>query len=103
MTLGILLGAPGAAQAGETGMASMHAWVKVGRKTCLVDHFHSGNGKGPTRHQAQRLAIQSWVDFTAWEYGSTWGRYSLAASKRMTCERSDGWNCNVEARPCRPF
>jgi hypothetical protein len=101
LALGVLMGAGAAAQAEETGVASMHAWVKVGGRTCLADHFHSGTGSGKTRAQAERQAIQAWVDFTAWEYGSQWGRYSLSASRRMTCERSDGWSCFVEARPCR--
>jgi hypothetical protein len=91
------------AGAEETGIAGIHSWVKMGRKTCMLDHFHYGNGRGPTRPQAERAAIQAWVDFTAWEYGSTWGRYSISASKKMTCERSDDWSCDLEARPCRPY
>ena len=77
--------------------------MKTGRKTCMVDHYHSGNGHASTRGEAERQAIQSWVDFTAWEYGGSWGRYSLAASKKMTCERSDSWTCFLEARPCRGY
>lgn len=102
VALSILLGAMGMAEADETGVAGIHSWVKVGHKTCLLDHFHDGSGSGPTRTAAERQAIQSWVDFTAWEYGSSWGRYSLAASKKMTCSRSESWSCAVEARPCRP-
>jgi len=101
--LGVLIGAGVAAQAEETGVAGIHSWVKIGRKTCLADHFHSGNGSGPTRPQAEKAAVQSWADFTAWEYGSTWGKYTVATSKKMTCERGDSWSCFVEARPCRPF
>jgi hypothetical protein len=99
--LGILLAAMGAANADETGIAEIHTWVKIGRKTCMLDHFHSGTGHGETRAQAEREAVQAWVDFTAWEYGSSWGRYSFAASKKATCERSASWSCFVEARPCR--
>jgi hypothetical protein len=88
----------------ETGIAGIQSWVKVGRKTCMADHFHDGSGTGPTRFQAQRAAIRSWAEFTAWEYGSVWGRYSLAASKKATCSREEeSWRCAVEARPCRPF
>lgn len=101
LALGIFMGAGVTAQAEDTGVAGIHAWVKVGGRTCLADHFHSGSGSGRTRAQAERQAIQSWVDFTAWEYGSSWGRYRLAASKRMSCERGDSWSCNVEARPCK--
>lgn len=104
LVMGVLLGAAGSAQADdETGIAGIHSWVKMGRKTCLADHFHTGNGTGATRTQAERQAIQSWVDFTAWEYGSAWGRYTIAASKKMSCEQSGGWSCFLEARPCRPF
>jgi hypothetical protein len=99
----VLLAAAGVANAEETGIAGIHSWVKMGRKTCMLDHFHYGNGSGATRPQAERSAIQAWVDFTAWEYGSPWGRYSIAASKSMTCSRSDGWSCDLEARPCRPY
>jgi hypothetical protein len=105
VVMGILVVATGAAQAQaeETGLAQLHSWVKMGRKTCMVDHFHSGNGNAPTRGQAERQAIQSWGDFTAWEYGTPWGRYSIAASKKMTCERTGSWSCFVEARPCRSY
>jgi hypothetical protein len=68
----------------------------------MLDHFHYGNGSGATRAQAQREAVQAWVDFTGWEYGNVWGRYAMAASKKMTCSHSENWSCDVEARPCRP-
>jgi hypothetical protein len=102
LALGVLIGGSEPGRAAETGMASIHTWVRVGGKTCLADHFHNGSGSGNTRSQAERQAVQAWVDFTAWEYGSSWGRYHLAASKRMTCERGgERWTCQVEARPCR--
>jgi hypothetical protein len=88
----------------ETGIAGIHTWVKLGRKTCMADHFHDGIGTGPTRTQAERAAIRSWAEFTAWEYGGAWGRYSIAASRKATCSREEGgWRCEVEARPCRLF
>lgn len=91
-------------QAQETGMAQIHQWVKVGRKTCMLDHFHDGSGNGSTRKQAERAAIAAWAEFTAWEYGSPWGRYAIAESKRMDCSQSGGgWSCAVQARPCRPY
>lgn len=93
-----------AGQLQETGLATIHAWVKVGRKTCMADHFHDGSGTGPTKAVAERAAIRSWVEFTAWEYGDPWGRYSIAASKKMNCSReSESWRCALEARPCRPY
>jgi hypothetical protein len=92
------------AQGAESGMASIHTWVKVGRKTCMLDHFHDGNGSGPNKRQAEQAAIRAWAEFTAWEYGSPWGRYSIAASQKMNCsQESGGWNCAVQARPCRPY
>jgi hypothetical protein len=99
-----VLQAGAAAQAQETGVAGIHTWVKVGRKTCLLDHFHNGDGKGASKAQAERAAIQAWTEFTAWEYGDTWGRYSIAASKKVECSRDgSNWSCALEARPCRPF
>ena len=93
-----------AAQGGETGVAAIHQWVKVGRKTCMVDHFHDGNGTGTNRRQAEQAAIRSWAEFTAWEYGGVWGRYAIAASKTMNCGQGSGsWTCAVQARPCRPY
>jgi hypothetical protein len=101
LAVAALMGAGGPLQAEETGVAGIHSWVKVGHKTCLADHFHSGNGSGKTRSMAEKAAIQSWADFTAWEYGSSWGRYTLAASKKMSCDQGDSWSCFVEARPCK--
>jgi hypothetical protein len=88
----------------ETGIATIHPWVKVGHKTCMLDHFHDGSGNGRTRAQAERDAIHSWAAFTAWEYGNRWGRYSIAVGKKMTCSQISGsWSCAVKARPCRPY
>jgi len=93
-----------AAQGSETGVASIHQWVKAGRKTCMLDHFHDGSGTGANRRQAEQAAISAWAEFTAWEYGDAWGRYSLAASKSMNCSQGSGsWSCSLQARPCRPY
>ena len=75
LALGLVMASGGAAVAQETGLAGLHDWVRVGGRTCLLDHFHDGSGSGPTRAAAQRAAIQAWIDFTAWEYGSRWGSY----------------------------
>ena len=104
--LALCVSAPVAApaEAQETGVASIHSWVKVGRKNCMLDHFHDGSGTGSTKQQAERAAIGAWTEFTAWEYGSPWGRYSIAVSKSMNCSQSSGsWSCQVQARPCRPY
>jgi hypothetical protein len=88
----------------QDGLAGLHQWVKVGRKTCMADHFHDGNGSGATRSQAQAAAIRSWADFTAWEYGDQWGRWGLSVSRTMNCSGGPGnFSCSVSSRPCRPY
>ena len=96
------LGVPETAQAQETGLAAIHAWVAVGRKTCMESHFHDGNGSGKTKKDAERAAIQSWEAFTVWEYGSPWGRYAASESKTSSCtEAADKtFSCQISSRPC---
>ncbi len=91
------------AMADETGFASSHDWRKERGMNCFVDHFHYGSSTTqPTRAKAERDAINSWSSFTDFEYGSNWARYGKAGSKKMTCKQGGGgWECNVEARPCR--
>jgi len=86
-----------------TGLAGMHALRRERGRLCMADHWHYGSsGAHRSRRAAKRAAIRSWQDFTDLEYGSTWARYRRAASRRMRCARSGaGWNCDVEARPCR--
>jgi hypothetical protein len=102
----VLLGlaaAPVPAFSQETGLAGIHAWVPAGRnKTCLATHFHNGSGTGKTRKEAERAAIQNWESFTIWEYGRSWGRFSIAVSKTVKCDRSttSEFSCQVSARPC---
>lgn len=88
--------------ADDTGMAGMHDWVKVGRKTCLRDHTHTGNSSGQrTKKQALAAAIKSWQEFTAFEYGTDWAYFKYANAKVNSCsQESSGWTCSVEARPC---
>jgi len=89
----------------ETGVAEIHSWVKVGRKTCMLDHFHDGSGTGRTKREAERAAIVAWSEFTAWEYGTPWGRYAIAASRSANCSQQSrgSWSCAVQALPCRPY
>ena len=102
LALGLTTALGGAAVAQETGLAGMHSWVRVGGRTCLLDHFHDGSGSGPTRAAAMRAAIGTWSDFTAFEYGGRWGSYHAAVSKRMGCSgRPGNYNCSTSARPCR--
>ena len=35
------------AQADETGLASMHDWVRIGRKVCYTEHTHYASSTGP--------------------------------------------------------
>jgi hypothetical protein len=101
--LGVAL-APALALADETGFADMHDHRREGNRTCMTDHFHTGASTGrPTRKAAEIAAIQDWAGFTAFEYGSTWARYSIAGSREMRCEQDgSAWSCTVSARACRP-
>jgi hypothetical protein len=89
--------------AGETGIAGIHAWVRVGKKTCInKDHYHFGDGQAAKRSDAEKKAVENWEGFTAIDYGTDWMRYSLAESKKMTCEKSgSGWKCTAAARACK--
>lgn len=99
-TLTIALSVP--ALADDTGFAYMHDLRREGGKTCFTDHYHYGNGNGPTKAAAQKAAIGSWASFTDFEYGSDWARYSKASSKGMKCTQSaGGFDCQLEARPCK--
>jgi hypothetical protein len=94
---------PIVAFADETGTASMHSWQKEGRKTCFVDHSHSGTGEGRTKSRARRAAITAWREFTAWEYGTDWASYKHARSKATSyIKAAKGWSASVDGRPCNP-
>lgn len=90
------------AAADETGFASMHSQrIEAGRR-CMIDHWHSGNGSGRTQRAARYDAIRSWSDFTDLEYGSDWANFNRARGKGIRCQRSGkGYECSVQARPCR--
>ncbi|HEY7645026.1 MAG TPA: hypothetical protein VH858_08315 [Hyphomicrobiales bacterium] len=99
----LLCAAVPAAKADETGLAGIHAIAyESGRRACMTDHFHDGSGTGKTRKAAEAAARNSWISFTAFEYGSDWASFALAASKTMNCTNSgDSWSCSTAARPCR--
>ncbi|WP_176427209.1 MULTISPECIES: hypothetical protein [Rhodomicrobium] len=103
VTIAIMLGAAIPAKADETGLASIHEWKKEsGRRICMAEHFHDGAGSGKTRKEAEAAAKASWASFTAFEYGSNWGRYDLAASKKLDCvQNANGWSCATTARACK--
>lgn len=91
-----------AARADETGFASMHDQRRESGKLCMTTHFHNGSGSGATKKAALRAAVQGYVEYTAFEYGTTWARWSNAASKSVSyTKESSGWGANVEARPCK--
>ena len=91
-----------AATAAESGMAGIHSWRKVGKKTCLVGHNHDGSGSGPTPKAAEAEAIRAWVSFTDLEYGDSWADWRLAIEKAIRCDRSaSGVSCQLVATPCR--
>lgn len=91
------------AVADETGLASMHAWVKVRGAICYADHTHYASSAGHRdKNTAMSAAVKSWTEFTAWEYGTSWANFNKAAAKKADCKQSaSGWGCDVEARPCR--
>lgn len=104
LMLVVMVGWQPKAMADETGFAGIHSWVKVGRKTCLADHFHTQSGTGSTKKEAQRAAARAWSEFTAWEYGTSWASFRRAASRSIKCSKSDtGWSCVADARACRKF
>jgi hypothetical protein len=92
-------------QADETGLASIHdTEYESGRRVCMTEHLHDGAGAGKTRKAAETAAKQAWTSFTAFEYGSDWGHYALAAHKTMECATAGGaWSCVTHARPCKHF
>ena len=91
------------AQADDTGLASMHAWVKVGKRTCYAEHTHYASSVGHRdKRTAMAAAAKSWTEFTSWEYGTDWGNFNNANAKQATCTQSaSGWACDVQGRPCR--
>jgi hypothetical protein len=46
------------AHAQETGLAGMHEWVRIGGRTCLLDHYHDGSGSGLIRAGALRSELE---------------------------------------------
>jgi len=104
LSLGLAFCTAAPAIADDTGLATaLHDVRKEGGKLCMVDHYHSGSSSGAKEKKAALAeAIKSWAEFTAWEYGTDWAKWTKAASKGMTCsQESSGWGCSIEARPCK--
>lgn len=93
------------ARADDNGVAaSIHDLRREGRRWCQDGHFHTGNSAGAaTKKAAMAEAIDSWQGFTAFEYGTDWAYFRIAASKSVKCSQGPGggWGCEVEARPCK--
>jgi hypothetical protein len=90
------------AAADETGFASMHDLRREAGRLCMTDHWHTGNGSGRSKKAARYDAIRSWSDFTDLEYGRSWASFRHARGKGIRCQRSGkGYDCSVQARPCR--
>jgi len=99
---GALSLATSAAIADDTGFAYSHNLRKEGGRLCMSDHYHQGSGEGRTKPAARAAAIRSWADFTNFEYGTAWARFSVAKSATTRYTKSDkGWSADVDARPCR--
>lgn len=91
------------AVADETGFHAIHDLRREGNKLCMSDHWHYGAGeRKPNRKAAERDAAAAWSGFTAFEYGTTWANFALAAGKSFDCNPDgNGVVCGVNARPCR--
>jgi len=91
--------------ADDTGVATaLHDARRERGKLCLSSHFHDGYSSGQrSKKQAERVAITAWAEFTAFEYGTDWARWSRAASRGLSCSKdaAGSWGCHAQARPCR--
>jgi len=65
---------------GRHGLAGRHAWLKVAGKT-WADHFHDGQGTGPTKAQAEAAAVRAWTDVTAWELRAALGEMAVVGAQ----------------------
>ena len=99
-----LLGTP-SARSDDTGFITIHELRREGSLYCTASHTHLGNGKEQrTKKKAMRSAAAAWSGFTAWEYGTDWGRWRYARGKKISCTGKRGAiTCTVEARPCKPL
>ncbi len=91
-----------AVRADDTGLASMHAFIKIGGKTCFDGHRHSGSGEGATKDKARAAAIKAWWEYTAGEYGSDWAHWGRSAAQKVSYGKAaTGWSATVESTPCK--
>lgn len=94
---------PGVSRAQETGLHKLHQVAPMGGKTCMTSHEHYGESPASgTKGVAMKLAINKWVQFTADEYGKSWGSYAAAVGKKEACTgAAPNIVCSVTARPCK--
>lgn len=102
LTAGVLVAGASTLPLSAQGLLDLHDLRVEGGRQCIVGHFHQGSGSGTTKQAAEISAMNSWGDFTAWEYGREWGNFRISASRSMSCAPGlSGWTCNADARPCR--
>lgn len=98
--------APASARSGsaDTGLSVIHIQERVGNRICYSYHLHHSAGTGPTKRAALKAAVKRWNDFTAWEYGNAWGRFSRAVGRTSHCQRraDRSYYCSIKGRACRP-
>lgn len=83
---------------------TLHDEVRVGKLSCMTDHYHFGSSKGQTSKKAAEAdAIASYSSFVDFEYGSAYASWKAAAGKTVDCAKDNSglWGCTVSARPCR--
>lgn len=79
-----------------------HALKREGGRQCIVGHFHGGTGEGGTKGVAMVMAIKTFVDTTAAEYGAAWAQWNKAADKDIKYTKAgDVWSVAIKGRPCR--
>ena len=80
---------------------TFHDERREGGVCCFTEHTHSAVGAGEnSRAKALTEAVKAWEDFTWFEYGSPYERWSIAHSKSVSCTTGAGWTCTVVARAC---
>ena len=88
--------------ADETGLAGIHEMRREGNRLCFSDHFHYGSASGATKKAAIAKAVDNWQQFTALEYGTSWGSWGKAGSKKIGCSGAGAnWSCQIEGRACK--
>lgn len=83
---------------------TLHAEQRVGKWSCMVDHYHFGSSKGLTSKKAAEAdAAASWSNFVDFEYGGAYASWKASQSKQVDCAKDGSglWGCTLSSRPCR--